>query len=103
MSTEAGPIILWTIVILVCVLFGTASVIACWCCCYHTCLKPCGIGPWGAENAWASPDFGRSVDPISTRGTDYAHLITTGTLGFSDLPTALYCAVYACILLYCMY
>ena len=22
-------------------------------------------------------------------GTDYAHLITTGTLGFSDLPTAL--------------
>ena len=23
------------------------------------------------------------------RGTDYAHLITTGTPGFSDLPTAL--------------
>ena len=23
-------------------------------------------------------------------GTDYAHLITTGTPGFSDLPTALY-------------
>ena len=35
------------------------------------------------------PDFGRSVQPISTRGTDYAHLITTGTPGFSDLPTAL--------------
>ena len=35
------------------------------------------------------PDFGRSVNPISTRGTDYAHLITTGTPGFSDLPTAL--------------
>ena len=34
-------------------------------------------------------DFGRSVKPISTRGTDYAHLITTGTPGFSDLPTAL--------------
>ena len=34
-------------------------------------------------------DFGRSVNPISTRGTDYAHLITTGTPGFSDLPTAL--------------
>ena len=30
------------------------------------------------------PDFGKSVKPIS-RGTDYAHLITTGTLGFSDL------------------
>ena len=26
---------------------------------------------------------------MSTRGTDYAHLITTGTPGFSDLPTAL--------------
>ena len=37
----------------------------------------------------ASPDFGGSVNPISTGGTDYAHLITTGTPGFSDLPTAL--------------
>ena len=37
----------------------------------------------------AHPDFGRSVDPISTRGIDYAHLITTGTPAFSDLPTAL--------------
>jgi hypothetical protein len=25
------------------------------------------------------PDFGKSVDPISTRGTNYAHLIATGT------------------------
>ena len=39
--------------------------------------------------AIAHPDFGRSVNPISTRGTDYAHLNTTGTPGFSDLPTAL--------------
>ena len=39
--------------------------------------------------AMAPPDFVRSVNPISTRGTDYAHLITTGTPGFSDLPTAL--------------
>ena len=31
----------------------------------------------------------RSVNPISTRRTDCAHLITTGTPGFSDLPTAL--------------
>ena len=42
--------------------------------------------------AIAQPDFGRSVNPISTRGTDYAHLITTGTPGFSDLLTALPCA-----------
>ena len=25
-------------------------------------------------------------------GTDYAHLITTGTPGFSDIPTALNCS-----------
>ena len=34
-------------------------------------------------------DFGRSVNPISTSGADYTHLITTCTPGFSDLPTAL--------------
>ena len=39
--------------------------------------------------AMAHPDFGRSVNPISTRGTDYVHLITTGNSGFSNLPTAL--------------
>ena len=39
--------------------------------------------------AMAHPDFGRSVNPISTRGTDYAHIIDTGTPGFSDLPTTL--------------
>ena len=27
-------------------------------------------------------------------GTDYAHLITTGTPGFSDLPTALICMYF---------
>jgi hypothetical protein len=27
-------------------------------------------------------------------GTDYAHLISTGTPGFSELPTALQCIVY---------
>ena len=48
-----------------------------------------GVVPRGAGGAMALPDFGRSVNPISTRRTDYAHLITTGTPGFSDLPTAL--------------
>ena len=39
----------------------------------------------------APPDIGRSDNPMSTggKGADYAHLITTGTSGFSDLPTAL--------------
>ena len=45
-----------------------------------------GVVPGGAM---ALSDFGRSVNPISTRGTDYAHLITTGTPWFSDRPTAL--------------
>jgi hypothetical protein len=35
------------------------------------------------------PYFGRSVNPISTGGTDYSEHIVTGPLGFSDLPTAL--------------
>ena len=52
---------------------------------YHS--RP--VVPGCAGYALAHPDFGRSVNPISTRGTDYAHLITTGTTGFSDLPTAL--------------
>ena len=45
-----------------------------------------GVVPGGAMEP---PDFGRSVNPILTRGTDYAHLITTGTPVFSNLPTAL--------------
>ena len=40
-------------------------------------VVPGGAG--GAGGAMASPDFGRSVNPISTRETDYARLITTGT------------------------
>ena len=43
------------------------------------------VVPGGAGCAMADPDFGRSVNPISTRETDYAQLITTGTPGFSDL------------------
>ena len=35
------------------------------------------------------PDLGRSVNPISIRGPDCAHLITTRPLGFSKVPTAL--------------
>ena len=53
--------------------------------CPHQVLEATGV-----LGAMAHPDFGRSINPISTRGTDYAHLITTGTPGFSDLPTALH-------------
>ena len=37
----------------------------------------------------APPDFGRSVNPISTRGDRLCPRIIIGTPGFSDLPTAL--------------
>ena len=40
---------------------------------------------------WPPPDFDKSVNPISTRGTDYAHHITTWPppiRRFSDLPTS---------------
>ena len=47
------------------------------------------VVPGGSGAAKALPVLGRPVNPISTRGADYAHHITAGTSGFSDLPTAL--------------
>ena len=49
-----------------------------------------GVVPGGAGGAMAPPDFGKSVTLSQPGGTDYAHLFTTGTPGFSDLPTALH-------------
>ena len=48
------------------------------------------VVPGGAGGAMASPDFGRSVNPISTKGGRLCPQNNTGTPGFSDLPTALY-------------
>ena len=45
------------------------------------------VGAWGAL---ASPMFGRTVNPISTRGADYARHSTTSPPKFSDLATALH-------------
>ena len=42
----------------------------------------------GPSQAGGAPLFGRSVNPISTRGADYAHHSTTSPHGFSDLATA---------------
>ena len=48
------------------------------------------VVPGGAGGSMATPDFVTSVKPISTRGGGrLCPHITTGTLGFSDLPTAL--------------
>jgi hypothetical protein len=50
-----------------------------------------GVVSGGAEGAMALPDFGRSVNPISTKGegANYAKPNDTGTSGFSELPSAL--------------
>ena len=45
--------------------------------------------PWGCQGCQAPPDFGRSVNPISTKGGRLCPPNNTGTPGFSDLPTAL--------------
>ena len=47
------------------------------------------VGAEGTGDTMAPPDFGRSANPISTMGAEYAHLVTTGPPGFSDLPMAL--------------
>ena len=56
-------------------------------------LKKCwpdrGVVPGGARVAMAPPDFGRSVNPISTKGGRLCPPYNTGSPGFSDLSTAL--------------
>ena len=39
--------------------------------------------------ALAHPEFGSSVNPITTRGADYAHHITASPPGFENLAVAL--------------
>ena len=49
-----------------------------------------GLWNWGAEWAIALTDFGRSINPISIKGADYAHQLTARpSPGFLDLPTVL--------------
>ena len=52
------------------------------------CAHPGLLGSEGLRAA-APPGFGRSVNPIQTRGSDHTHQITTLPSGYSDLPTAL--------------
>ena len=54
-----------------------------------------GAVPGGAGGAMPPPDFGRSVNPISTKGVRLYPPNNTGTPGFSNLPTALQiCAIF---------
>ena len=41
---------------------------------------------------WHTQILADQLNLFQPGGTDYAHLITTGTPGFSDLPTALMCS-----------
>ena len=44
-----------------------------------------------AASGWAlaHPEFGSSVNPITTRGADYTHPITASPPGFENLAAAL--------------
>ena len=53
-----------------------------------------GVVPGGAGDAMTPPDFGRQLTLSQPGGADYAHHITTGTPGFSDLPMAQLCIAY---------
>ena len=48
-----------------------------------------GVVPGGAGGAMSPPDFGRSVNPISTKGGRLCPPNNTGTPGFSDFPMTL--------------
>ena len=42
-----------------------------------------------AASGWAGWAFGSSVNPITTRGADYAHLITASPPGFENLAASM--------------
>ena len=54
-----------------------------------------------AEWALAYPEFGRSVNPITTRGADYAHQITASPPGFENPAAPLIYQVLYTLTLYC--
>ena len=53
---------------------------------YQTFVYSAAASGW-AGWALAHPEFGRSVNPITTRGADYAHHITASPPGF-EIPAA---------------
>ena len=46
--------------------------------------------------ALAHPEFGSSVNPITTRGADYAQRITASPPGFENLAAALLLVIWPC-------
>ena len=53
---------------------------------------PSSLGVPGVP--WHTQILADQLTLFQPGGTDYVHLITTGTLGFSDLPTALVWGLY---------
>ena len=53
------------------------------------CYYARGVARGGAEVAVAPPEFGRSVNPIQTRGADYTPHTTASPPGFKKLSTPL--------------
>jgi hypothetical protein len=49
----------------------------------------CNVGAGGAGSAIARIDLANQLTLAQPEGADYAHQITTGNPGFSNLPTAL--------------
>ena len=50
----------------------------------------------GGQGGLAHPDFGSSVNPITTRGADYAHHITASPPGFENPAAALHLILSGC-------
>ena len=53
------------------------------------CIHPSDAAIGWAGWALAHPEFGSSVNPITTRGADYAHHITASPPGFENPAAAL--------------
>ena len=57
---------------------------------HDTCPAYAGVSSLGVPGVpWHTQILADQLTLFQPGGTDYAHLITTGTPGFSDLPTAL--------------
>ena len=55
----------------------------------EVCAESSAAASGWAGWALAHPEFGSSVNPITTRGADYAHHITASPPGFENPATAL--------------
>ena len=57
--------------------------------CHHI-MHPRGVNRGRGQGGQSPPEFGRSVNPIQTRGADYAPHTTASPPGFKKLSTPLH-------------